>query len=108
MNQNSQTLSSAAADEAAVRSLYQQLMDGWNAAIGDAFAAPFEEDCDLVGFDGTHIKGRQEIASFHQHLFDISQRLSTCRKSKKRALSDLERCCNACCRWNSNGRTERS
>lgn len=71
MNQNSQTLSSAAADEAAVRSLYQQLMDGWNAAIGDAFAAPFEEDCDLVGFDGTHIKGRQEIASFHQHLFDM-------------------------------------
>lgn len=71
MNQNSQTLLSAAADEAAVRSLYQQLMDGWNAAIGDAFAAPFEEDCDLVGFDGTHIKGRQEIASFHQHLFDM-------------------------------------
>lgn len=71
MNQNSQTLSSAAADEAAIRSLYQQLMDGWNTASGDAFAAPFEEDCDLVGFDGTHIKGRQEIASFHQHLFDM-------------------------------------
>lgn len=43
MNQNSQTLSSAASDEAAVRSLYQQLMDGWNAAIGDAFAAPLKK-----------------------------------------------------------------
>jgi uncharacterized protein (TIGR02246 family) len=71
MNQNSHTLSSATDDEGAIRSLYQQLMDGWNAASGDAFAAPFEEDGDLVGFDGTHIKGRQEIASFHQHLFDI-------------------------------------
>jgi uncharacterized protein (TIGR02246 family) len=72
MNQNSQILSSsAAADEAAIRALYQQFMDGWNAASGDAFAAPFEQDGDLVGFDGTHIKGRQEIASFHQHLFDM-------------------------------------
>jgi uncharacterized protein (TIGR02246 family) len=72
MNQNSQILSaSTAADEAAIRALYQQFMDGWNAASGDAFAAPFEEDGDLVGFDGTHIKGRQEIASFHQHLFDM-------------------------------------
>jgi uncharacterized protein (TIGR02246 family) len=72
MNQNSQILSSsAAADEAAIRALYQQFMDGWNAASGDAFAAQFEQDGDLVGFDGTHIKGRQEIASFHQHLFDM-------------------------------------
>jgi uncharacterized protein (TIGR02246 family) len=71
MNQKSHTLSSATDDEGAIRSLYQQLMDGWNAASGDAFAAPFEEDGDLVGFDGTHIKGRQEIASFHQHLFDM-------------------------------------
>ena len=76
MNQNPQILSSsssssAAADEAAIRALYQQFMDGWNAANGDAFAAPFEEYGDLVGFDGTHIKGRQEIASFHQHLFDM-------------------------------------
>jgi hypothetical protein len=38
---------------------------------GDAFAAPFEEDADQVGFDGTHFKGHKEIASFHQHLFLI-------------------------------------
>jgi uncharacterized protein (TIGR02246 family) len=70
MNHNSQTLSSAA-DEAAIRALYQQLMDGWNAANGGAFASPFEEDADLVGFDGTSIKGRHEIALFHQRLFDM-------------------------------------
>src|ERR671924_1004928 len=72
MNQNSQTMSSsAAADEAAIRALYQQVIDGWNAGSGDAFAAPFEEHADQVGFDGTHFKGRKEIASFHQHLFDV-------------------------------------
>ena len=71
MNQHSQTPSSAAAYEAVVRTLYQQLMDGWNAGSGNAFASPFEEDGDLVGFDGTHFKGRQQIALFHQHLFDM-------------------------------------
>lgn len=58
------------ADEAAVRALYQQLMDGWNQGSGDAFAAVFTEDGDLIGFDGTHFEGRQEIAPFHQQLFD--------------------------------------
>ena len=58
------------ADEAAVRALYQQVMDGWNQGSGDAFAAVFTEDGDLVGFDGTHFKGRQQIAPFHQQLFD--------------------------------------
>jgi uncharacterized protein (TIGR02246 family) len=71
MNQYSQTLSSADADQASICAIYQQLMDGWNAGSGDAFASPFEEDGDLVGFDGTHFRGRQEIALFHQHLFDM-------------------------------------
>lgn len=58
------------ADEEAVRALYQQLMDGWNKGSGEAFAAVFAEDGDLVAFDGTHFKGRAEIAPFHQELFD--------------------------------------
>jgi uncharacterized protein (TIGR02246 family) len=66
----SESSSSQSADEAAIRSLYQQLLDGWNKSSGEAFAGPFAEDSDLVGFDGTHLKGRQEIASFHQQLFD--------------------------------------
>jgi uncharacterized protein (TIGR02246 family) len=57
-------------DEAAVRAVYQQFMDGWNQGSGAALAAVFTEDGDLVGFDGTHFKGRQEIAPFHQQLFD--------------------------------------
>jgi uncharacterized protein (TIGR02246 family) len=62
--------SSRSADEDAIRALYQQSVEGWNKGSGEAFAAPFAGDGDLVGFDGTHLKGRQEIASFHQQLFD--------------------------------------
>ena len=58
------------ADEEAVRGLYQELMDGWNRGSGTAFAAAFTEDGDLVAFDGTHFKGREEIAPFHQELFE--------------------------------------
>jgi uncharacterized protein (TIGR02246 family) len=57
-------------DEEAVRALYQELMDGWNRGSGDTFAAVFTEDGDLIAFDGTHFKGRKEIAPFHQELFD--------------------------------------
>src|SRR5919199_189231 len=57
-------------DEAAIRALYQQMIDGWNAGNGDDFAAPYSDDSDFVGFDGTYMKGRLEIASFHQMLFD--------------------------------------
>jgi hypothetical protein len=53
-------------DESAIRGLLRQLLDGWNQGSGDAFAAPFAEDADFVGFDGTYFKGRQEIASFHK------------------------------------------
>ena len=58
------------ADEEAVRGLYQELMDGWNRGSGTAFAAAFTHDGDLVAFDGTHFKGRREIAPFHQELFE--------------------------------------
>jgi uncharacterized protein (TIGR02246 family) len=57
-------------DEAAIRTLYQQTIDGWNAGNGDAFAAPYTDVCDYIGFDGTYLKGREEIASLHQMLFD--------------------------------------
>ena len=51
-------------DEDAIRSLYFQMIDGWNKGDGDSFASPFAEDGDLVGFDGTHLKGRQQILHF--------------------------------------------
>lgn len=62
--------SSASSDQAALRNLYHQLMEGWNRGSGDLFAAPFSEAADFVAFDGSRFKGRQEIARFHQPLFD--------------------------------------
>jgi len=35
-----------------------------------AVAAPFTDDADFVVFEGTHLKGRQQIASFTQQIFD--------------------------------------
>ena len=64
------TSTSRSADEAKIHALYQQLMDGWNRGSGKDFATPFADNGDLVGFDGTQLKGRQEIDSFHQQLFD--------------------------------------
>jgi uncharacterized protein (TIGR02246 family) len=68
----SERLGSKPDDEAAIRKLYQHMIDGWNGSRGDAFAAPYPytDDSDFIGFDGTYMKGRQEIASFHQMLFD--------------------------------------
>ena len=57
-------------DEASVRALYEQLMAGWNQGSAEAFAAPFCDDGDLVGFDGTHLRGRAQIVAFHAPLFD--------------------------------------
>lgn len=57
-------------DQDLIGLLYKQLMEGWNIGIGQAFAEPFSPDADLVGFDGTHIRGRAQIAEFHQKLFD--------------------------------------
>jgi uncharacterized protein (TIGR02246 family) len=57
-------------EEAEIRTQYFQMLDGWNRGDGGLFASPFAEDGDLVGFDGTHLKGRQQIASFHQQLLE--------------------------------------
>ena len=67
---SSRPVGPSAADEAALHALYQQVLDGWNKGSGEAFAAPFAEDGHQVGFDGTHFRGRREIAEFHQQLFE--------------------------------------
>jgi hypothetical protein len=41
-------------EEAVVRALYQQAMDGWNEGSGEAFAAPFHDEANFVAFDGPH------------------------------------------------------
>ncbi len=55
--------------EIEVRALYRQLLDGWNKRSADAFAAPFIEDGDVIGFDGSQMTGRADIASTLQQIF---------------------------------------
>jgi len=43
-------------NKTAIRGLYQELMNRWNAGSGDGFAALFEVDADQVAFDGTHFR----------------------------------------------------
>jgi len=65
----SQPQDSPSPDEIEVRALYRQMLDGWNKHSADAFAAPFAEDGDAIGFDGSHHIGRAGIASDLQQIF---------------------------------------
>jgi uncharacterized protein (TIGR02246 family) len=56
-------------DEAEVRALYQRMLAGWNAGDGDAFAAQFAEDGEAIGFDGSQMFGRAEIADTLRRIF---------------------------------------
>ena len=76
------------ADEAAVRALYQQLMDGWNQGSGDAFASVFTEDGDLIGFDGTHLKGRGDRSVPPATLRQVAEGEPPGRASQGRALPE--------------------
>lgn len=60
----------SAADEAAIRDNVKQLETGWNTKSGAAFAKPFAEDADYVVINGRMLKGREEIATGHQRIFD--------------------------------------
>lgn len=69
-SRTTQTPAPNAADEDAIRAIHRQMIDAWNVGDGAAFAAPFTDDADFVVFEGTHLKGRQQIASFTQQIFD--------------------------------------
>ena len=53
----------ASPDESEVREFYKQMLDGWNNRSADAFAVPFAEDGESIGFDGSQLVGRTEIVS---------------------------------------------
>ena len=58
------------ADEREIRALHQRMLDAWSAGDGEAFATPFSDEAVLVGFDGSVMRGREQIATVHQELFD--------------------------------------
>jgi uncharacterized protein (TIGR02246 family) len=58
------------ADEREIRALHRRVLDAWAAGDGEAFAAPFSDDAVFVAFDGSVVRGREQIAAVHQELFD--------------------------------------
>jgi uncharacterized protein (TIGR02246 family) len=54
---------------AEVEALYRQIIDGWNGHDGEAFAAPFGADGEMIGFDGSHVHGRDAIAESMSTIF---------------------------------------
>ncbi|HEX5850893.1 MAG TPA: SgcJ/EcaC family oxidoreductase [Rubrobacter sp.] len=57
-------------DEARIRALFGDLLGDWGRGDGEAYGSRFTEDADYVAFDGTHTRGRREISTSHQQLFD--------------------------------------
>jgi uncharacterized protein (TIGR02246 family) len=57
-------------DEAHILALFDDLLADWGRGDGEAYGSRFTEDADYVAFDGTHTRGRAEIAASHQMLFD--------------------------------------
>jgi uncharacterized protein (TIGR02246 family) len=67
---NSQPTTQTAADEDKIRAIHQRIIDAWNASDSAAYEALFSDHADFIVWDGTHLKGRQEIAAFHRQMFD--------------------------------------
>jgi uncharacterized protein (TIGR02246 family) len=60
---------SLSAEELAVSALYRQIIDGWNQHSADVFAGAFAEGGEAIGFDGSRMIGRDEIATTLGQIF---------------------------------------
>jgi uncharacterized protein (TIGR02246 family) len=50
--------------------LYTRLLEAWNRRSADDFAALFDAEGSAIGFDGSEMKGREEIAASLKAVFD--------------------------------------
>ncbi|MGY1643086.1 SgcJ/EcaC family oxidoreductase [Geodermatophilus sp. SYSU D00703] len=66
-------MTSAHPNDAQIRALYAQFLDGWNRRSGAAVAAAFADDGDIIGYDGTHHHGRLAIAADFRQIFGNHQ-----------------------------------
>lgn len=46
-----------------------EMIDAGNRGDGRGFAARFSDTADFIAFEGTRLRGRKEIAAFHEGLF---------------------------------------
>ncbi len=74
----------------AAQAIVDQLIEGWNAGDGKAFASPFREDAGYRVWNGMLSEGRDEIARNHQQVFDTIFRGTnlTLKIQKIRPLTD--------------------
>ena len=66
-------MTSAHPYDAQIRALYAAFLDGWNRRSGAAVAAGFADDGDIIGFDGSHHRGRLSIAADLRQIFGSHQ-----------------------------------
>lgn len=66
---NLRTTTTPSPDEGAVRTLYKQLLDGWNNRDAAAYAGLMTPDGSVVGFDGSMMNGQAEIESTIAQIF---------------------------------------
>ena len=62
-------MSSAHPHDAQISALYAAFLDGWNRRSGASVAAGFADDGDIIGFDGSHHRGRLSIAADLRQVF---------------------------------------
>lgn len=58
-----------APETAPVAALYQQLLDSWNRRDAEGFATLFDDEGHSIGFDGSPMTGRTEIAATLGQIF---------------------------------------
>ncbi len=56
-------------DEKAVRSVYRALLEAWNRRSAAAFAALFDDEGSVVGFDGSMMNRRRDIEAELSRIF---------------------------------------
>lgn len=56
-------------EESAISGLYRQLLDAWNRQDAATYAALFQENGSIVGFDGSQHEGRAGIKADIGHIF---------------------------------------
>ncbi len=62
-------MTAAHPEDARIQALYAAFLDGWNRRSGAAVAAGFADDGDIIGFDGSHHRGRLSIAADLRQVF---------------------------------------
>jgi uncharacterized protein (TIGR02246 family) len=59
-----------AADIAAIKKVFERLVEYWNRGDGRAYGTLFTEDADYIDITGTRTQGGEAIGRHHQFLFD--------------------------------------